>query len=103
MTTQPTILFLGVVSGFCAFVIADSTLFAPYRKWVCSKSEFFGKLFSCGACIGTWISLFFELLYQPNIFNKIPLIDHLLTAFLMAFISAMCWIVLVILIKIADK
>jgi hypothetical protein len=103
MTTHPTILILGVVSGFCSFVISDSTLFAGFRKWMCNRSEFFGKLFSCGICSGIWISFFLEILYQPNIINKIPLLDLLLSAFAMAFVSAVCWISLVLLIQKAGK
>lgn len=100
---HPTVLFLGVASGFCSFVVSDSTLFFGFRKWICSKSEFLGKLFGCGVCTGTWCSFLFEILYQPNIFNKIPLLDQLLTSFVMAFISALCWITLVLLIDKADK
>ena len=103
MITHPTFLVLGVVSGFCSFVVADSTLFAPFRKWICNRSDFFGKLFGCGVCCGTWISFGLEIIYQPNIINKIPLLDLLLSAFAMAFVSALCWITLVLLIQKSGK
>jgi hypothetical protein len=68
-----SLLIFPIVSFGLTFLIKDSKIFSPIRKWLtpshkCSKCEseeergvissFFYKLFQCSFCVGTWVGLF---------------------------------------------
>lgn len=97
------IIWLGAACGIISYIVSEAAVFLWLRKWVYSKSKFFGKLISCGLCFGTWFSFILTALYQPNLFNKIPVLDEILTSFVISGISAFIWISLCLLIKKADK
>jgi hypothetical protein len=60
-----------MVSFSLTFMIKDSKIFSPIRKWLSRKSKcdscegeteslrslFFSKLFECSFCTGTWVGL----------------------------------------------
>ena len=103
METMSGIIWLGLASGFISFVISEAKIFESLRAWVCRKNVFFGNLIHCPVCVGTWISLFLELIYQPNLFNKIILSDQILTGFVIAYISAIFSLILSKLVDVANK
>ena len=68
-----SLIIFPIVSFGLTFLIKDSKIFSPVRKWLtsshkCSKcdseeergavSRFFYRLFQCSFCVGTWVGLF---------------------------------------------
>ena len=95
------VIFLGIASGFMSFIISEAVIFKSLREWIKEKNSFLGKLFSCGLCVGTYISFFLEAVFLPNLFSGI--IGCIVTAFVIGYISATCWIITVILLGVAGK
>ena len=95
------VIFLGVASGYMSFIISEALVFKGFREWVNKKNSFLGKLFSCGLCTGTYISFFLEAVFLPNLF--FGFFGYVITSFVIGFISAICWIVTVILLGVAGK
>ena len=91
------VIFLGMASATISYTVADAKIFEGIRKYIKSKNIFFGSLISCFYCIGHWIGFLLEIIYIPNLFNKIPIIDEVITSFVIIYLSA----IFCILIKIA--
>lgn len=96
------IIWLSTVSAAISFTVADALIFKLVREWIAKKSDFFGHLVCCGYCTSYWIAFALELIFQPNLFD-IKIIGHLLTSFIIAWLSGLQWIVMVILTKKGDK
>jgi hypothetical protein len=94
---------LSMVTAFLAFTASEAALFAPLREWFKERSTWQGKLVSCGYCMGFWIALALEMIYRPRLFHQWWPLDHLLTAFLIAWLSAFQWVVLCLLMDRAGK
>lgn len=62
---------------------------ATMRAWIRSKSEWFGKLFSCHYCFSHWVSLGVVSLSGFRIGIGFPLLDFMLTLFTLVGISAL--------------
>ena len=97
------ILWLGLASGIISYIISEAKIFEWLRNWITDKNTFFCHLVKCGFCLGVWVSMILELIYQPNLLNKIPIIDHILTGFIIAIISAVTWMFISIVIYIKEK
>jgi len=97
------ILWLGLASGLISFTISEAKIFEWLRDWIKDKNTFLSDLFHCGFCISFWISTILELLYLPNLFNKIIIIDQILTIFVIALISAFTWGLLCLIFKFTNK
>lgn len=91
-----------MASAAISYTVADALIFKPIREWVASKSDFLGHLICCGYCTGYWVAFALELIFQPNLFD-IKIIGHLLTSFVIAWLSGLQWIIMVILTKKGDK
>ena len=48
---------LGMALGIVDLIITKTKVFEGVRNWIKKKSKFFGDLFNCPICLGTWISL----------------------------------------------
>jgi hypothetical protein len=91
------ILWLSVVTAAISFTITETKLFLPFRNWIKSKKRFLGDLFSCGYCLGFWISFVLTAIYRPRLFEAWWLLDYFCTAMVIAWIAAfqwglMCWL-----------
>lgn len=66
------------------FIITQFYIFKKFRKWVCEKSEFFGKLFSCTACSGFWCGLIIKttIILYYHTFNPMDLLIIILYGFI---------------------
>ena len=97
------VLKLSVASGTIASVISEAQIFLPFREWIKKKSVFFGKLFRCGWCSGFWVAFSLEAIYLPNIFDKVVIIDQILTSFCIAYGSGLVWLLITGLMRLTDK
>jgi hypothetical protein len=95
-------------------ILVQSKLFKPFRKWLKTKSNFFGSLFNCMMCLGFWVGVLFVLLFnispsamfyttyiwsdKPNLVNKI-----LFVIFDGAFISGVVYYINIIELYIESK
>ena len=96
------IIWLSMASAAISYTVADAMIFKPLRCWVLSKNTFIGHLISCGYCLGFWVCFFLEAIFQPNLFD-IKIAGHILTAFIMAWMSGAQWILMAIAMKISGK
>ncbi len=94
---------LSVATAFLAFTVSETVLFAPMREWLKGRSTWLGKLLSCGYCIGFWIAVVLVAIYRPRLFDRWLLLDLLLTAFVIAWLSAFQWAALCWLTDRAGK
>jgi hypothetical protein len=97
------ILYMGLASGIISFTISEAKIFEWWRNWIKDKNTFLSDLFNCGFCLSFWVCALLEIIYRPNLFNKIPVVDNILTIFVMTFISGMVWGLLCFIMKMIDK
>ena len=86
-------------SAMVSFIIADSKLFLPFREYLKPRSKYFYGLFSCGLCLGTQISLILSLIF----FHHLSFELFIIRWFDLAYLSAIFWIVLCLLLDKAGK
>lgn len=103
MNAIPGVLWLSLASALISFTVADAKIFASFRKLIKSKNDFLSGIVSCGYCLGHYVAFTLEIVYQPNLFNRIPVLDHILTAFVITWISGFLWIIMNALMKLAGK
>jgi hypothetical protein len=85
------IIWLSVVTAAISFTITETKLFLSFRNWIKSKNRFLGNLFSCGYCLGFWISFGLTAIYRPRLFEAWWLLDYFCTALVIAWFSAFQW------------
>lgn len=90
---------LGVASGMISFIISEAKLFLPFREYLKPRSKFFYGLFSCGLCLGVWMTLIISLVF----FHHFSFELFIIRWFDLAYLSAIFWIVLCLLIDKAGK
>lgn len=90
-------MLLSLAVASISFTVTEAKLFTRLREWMKSKSNFFGKLFCCGYCLGHWISFAAVAVYRPRLFSVWWPLDYFLTALVIAWLAAfqwaiMCWL-----------
>lgn len=91
------LIYLSAITASISFTIAETKLLKPLRDWVNSKNHFLGELVTCGYCVGHWVAFALVAIFQPKLFDSWFLLDYLLTAMVIAWLSAfqwglMCWL-----------
>jgi hypothetical protein len=97
------LLFYSFITASIAFTISESHLFASLRNLIKTKSNWLGKLVSCGFCLGYWVSFFLVALYPFKILSGLGLFDFFITTLAVAWLSAFQWIMLCWLMDLAKK
>jgi hypothetical protein len=97
------ILLLSFVTGSISFTVAEAKIFRPFREWLLSKNQFLGSLFSCGYCLGHWVAFILVTIYQPRMFQAWWLLDYFLTGLTIAWLGALQWVVMCLLVARAGK
>jgi len=98
-----TLILLSIVTASISFTITESVLFSDFRILVRKRNELLGELVSCGYCIGHWVAFFLVIIQQFNIFNTTNLLDYFFTALIIAWLSAIQWLFMGILMDKAGK
>jgi hypothetical protein len=88
------ILLLALVTASISFTISETKLFKPLREWLKAKVAFLGELFSCGYCLGHWVSFALTAIYRPRLFEFWWPLDYFLTALIIAWLSAFQWVLM---------
>ena len=94
---------VSVATASLAFTVTETVLFASLREWIKRQSQWLGKLFSCGYCLGWWIALILVAVYQPRLLHAWWLLDYFLTAAVIAWLAAFQWAALCWLMDRAGK
>jgi hypothetical protein len=97
------LILASLASGCISFTVSEANIFRPLRNKIKNTSKFLGELVSCGYCLGHWVCFSIEIIYRFNVFNRVPVLDEVLTAFIMVFGSAMTWLTINILCRISNK
>jgi hypothetical protein len=97
------IVLLSAVTAIISFNISETALFAVPREWLRKRSALAGKLAACGYCLGQWIALALVAVYQPRVFFAWWPLDLVLTALVVAWLSAFQWVALCWLMAKAGK
>ena len=103
MEAMQGIIWLGISAGVISFTLAEMKIFAWLRDLAKKKSRFIGDLLSCFYCVGFYVSAVICLIYQPNVINQIPVIDEVLTYFIVCGISGLWGLVMCVLFSLSDK
>jgi hypothetical protein len=94
---------LSCVTAWIAFTLSEAAVFESAREWAKSRSRWLGKLLGCGYCLGFWIALALETIYQPRVLRSWWPLDHLLTALVIAWLAGAWWAVMCWLTRAAGK
>ena len=97
------LMLLSSVTAMISFTITETVVFEPSREWIELKSKFFGKLFKCGFCFGVWMALSVEVEFRLQLFDTYPILNYLMTAFVIAWWGAFQWVTMCCLLKFAGK
>lgn len=88
--------YLSLITASISFTLAETKLFKPLRDRVNAKNSLLGELFSCGYCLGHWVALILASITRFRLFGTWWPLDYVLTALVIAWLSAfqwalMCW------------
>ncbi len=97
------VIYLSLLTASISFTLTETKLFIPLRGWMKGKSRFLGELFSCGYCFGHWVALALSLIFQPGLFGSWWLLDSLMTALVIAWLSGFQWVLMCWLMERAGK
>lgn len=97
------VFLLSIVTACISFTVAEMKIFAPFRMWIKEKNSFFGNLFSCGYCLGHWVSFILVAIYQPRLLHSWWWLDYFLTALIVAWLAAFQWAMMCWLFKRIEK
>lgn len=97
------VIILSFVTASVSFTIAETKLFLPARNWVKTKNSFLGELISCGYCFGHWVAFALTAMYKPRLLESWWLLDYILTAFVIAWLAAVQWALMCLLMAKAGK
>lgn len=91
------IIYLSLVNASISFTVTETRLFLPVREWAKRRSVLLGELLSCGYCFGHWTALALVAVYRAGLFELWRPLDYVLSAILVAWLSAfqwafMCWV-----------
>ena len=95
--TMLELILISMVTASISFTVTESKLFEIFRDFVKRKSNFFGGLISCGYCLGHWIAFSIVILYDFNVFNNNLMIDYFFTGLIIAWLSAIQWLLVYLL------
>jgi hypothetical protein len=98
-----TAFLLALATASISFTITETKLFKPFRTWIGQHCAFAGDLFSCGYCLGFWISFVLVAVYQPRLFQKWLLLDLFLSAIIIGWLSGIQWIIMCWLMEKSGK
>lgn len=96
-------LLLAVATAAISFTICEMKGFAGFRTWVAARNKCLGELFSCAYCLGHWIAFGLVAIYRPRLFDAWWPLDYCLTALVIAWVSALQWVVMCWLMDRAGK
>jgi hypothetical protein len=97
------LLIFSIITASISFTISESRLFENFRELMHDKNHLLGKLFSCGYCLGHWIAICLVITYQFKIIDGLFIIDFILTALVIAWISAFQWLFMCWLMNLTGK
>lgn len=73
-------LSLALATSGNALVIAKAPWFDPIRNWLKARSDLLGELASCHFCLGTWIALILNAIYQVRLVQSWLWLDVFVSA-----------------------
>ncbi len=97
------ILLLSAVTASISFTVTETKLFKPFREWVKARNNFLGELVSCGYCLGHWAAFALVVICRPRLFEVWWPLDYVLTALVIAWLSAFQWVLMSLLMAKAEK
>jgi hypothetical protein len=98
-----TVLYLSFVAASICFAVTETRLFQQFREEIKIRNIFFGKLVSCGYCLGYWVSGGLVVIYTPRLTRVWWPLDYLLSVLIIAWLSAFQWILMCCLMQKAGK
>ena len=97
------VIYLSFVTASLSFTMTETKIFKPVREWVKGKNSFWGELLSCGYCFGHWVALLLVAIYRPKLFESWWLLDYFFTVLVVAWLSAIQWILMCWLMERTGK
>ncbi len=88
------VLYLSLVTAAVSFSVTEMKPFVPVREWARATNSLLGELLSCGYCFGHWVAFVLVAIYQPRLFVFWWPLDYLLTALVVAWLSAFQWLLM---------
>lgn len=97
------VIYLSFAAASLSFTVTETKVFMSIREWAKSKKSFLGELLSCGYCFGHWVAFALVAIYRPRLFEFWWLLDYFLTAIVIAWLSALQWVLMCWLMEKAGK
>jgi len=97
------VVYLSFVTALISFTVAEAKLFLPLRERVKKRNSHLAELLSCGYCLGHWVAFGSVAIYRAKLFEFWWLLDYLLTALVISWLSTFQWILLCWLMEKAGK
>ena len=103
MEGMESMIYLSLVTASISFTVTETKLFESFRERMHAWHALPGELFSCGYCLGYWIALALVTICRPRLFHVWFVLDHLLTALVIAWLSGVQWVFMCWLMEKAGK
>lgn len=86
------VLLLSTICASTSYTITEAGIFTELRDFVKKTNRKLGELFSCGYCMGHWVSFFLVFMYRPRIVQSdFAILDYFLTSLFIAWMSGFQW------------
>jgi hypothetical protein len=97
------LVFVSFITATISFAVSESKLFRLLRERTKAKNSLLGKLLSCGYCLGHWVAIAMVVLLGIKLFDTWWLLDYLLTALAVGWLSGLQWAVMCWVMEKAGK
>jgi hypothetical protein len=79
---------LALATAAISVTTSKARVFASARRWIASRSDWFGDLVSCTYCTSHWVAIAFVAIYRPVIVHQWIVIDLIVSVFTTVALSA---------------
>jgi len=79
---------LALATAAISVTTSKARVFASTRRWIASRSDWFGDLVTCTYCTSHWMAIAFIAIYRPVIFHQWMVIDLIVSMFTTVALSA---------------
>ena len=97
------LILLSIATACISYTVTEAAVFRSFRAWIGLERKFIGKLIHCGFCFGFWVAAVMEYVFIPQLFSIWYPVGYVLTALVIAWLSAFQWAIMCCLMKYAGK
>jgi len=92
-----------MVVASVSYTISEAAIFRKMRVRICFRNKFFGKLISCGYCLGFWLSFLVIVFFHPVVPLSHTIFDWLFSWLILSWLAGFEWVIMCWLMKVSGK